>query len=179
VGQRKNGQRIDSRLRVIGFLLGIGIAVSIVGAERIPAGAGVLGADVHIVVAPTGELAVKHSGMVLEGTGLTPASDHVTGDIQLLNQTGSMLDVHLRGIPDIPGLDHTLWISVTGPDDEEIYRGALGGFRDWSTVSVTLRPGGWNAFHFEVWVPGDAGPGYAGRLAQVDLGFLSKPVAGS
>jgi hypothetical protein len=170
---------MDSRVRVIGFLLGIGVAVSIIAAERIPAGAGVLGADVHVVVSPTGELAVKHSGMVLEGTGLTPASDHVTGSVQMLDQTGSALDVHLRGIPDSAGLDHTLWISVTGPNDEQIYRGALGGFRDWSTVGVTLQPGGWNTFRFEVWIPGDAGPGYAGHLAQVDLGFLAKPEVSS
>jgi hypothetical protein len=179
VERRKNAQRMDSRVRVIGFLLGIGVAASIIAAERIPAGAGVLGADVHIVVSPTGELAVKHSGMVLEGTGLTPASDHVTGDVQVLNQTGSVLDVHLRGMPDSAGLDHTLWISVTGPDGEEIYRGALGGFRDWSTGGVTIHPGGWNSFHFEAWIPGDVGPGYAGHVTQVDLGFLARKESGS
>ena len=134
-------QRIDSRLRVIGFVLGIAIAASIVTESRIPAGAGVLGADVHIVVAPSGELAVKPSGLVLEGTGLTPASDPATGSFQVMNQTGSVLDVRLHGIPDAPGLDRTLWISVTGPDDETIYRGSLGGFRDWTTSSVTLASG--------------------------------------
>ena len=49
-------QRIDSRLRVIGFVLGIAIAASIVTESRIPAGAGVLGADAHFVVGPSGEL---------------------------------------------------------------------------------------------------------------------------
>lgn len=169
--RQKNGQRADSRLRVIGFVLGIGVAASIIAASRIPAGAGVLGADVHMVVAPTGELAVKPSGIVLTGTGLTPASDPVTGALQVLNQTGSELDVHLRGIADAPSLDRTLWISVTGPDGEEVYRGALGGFRDWSSVDVTLRPGRWRTFRIEAWVPGDVGPGYVGRMVQVDLGF--------
>jgi hypothetical protein len=179
VERKKNGQRLDSRLRVIGFLLGIGVAASIVAGQRIPAGAGVLGADVHLVVTPTGELAVKHSGMVLEGTGLTPASDHVTGTVQILNQTGLVLDTHLRGIPNTPGLDRTLWISVTGPDGGSVYRGALGGFRDWSTVGIALQPGEWRTFRFEVWVPGDVGPGYAGKLVQVDLGFLAKKVEDS
>jgi hypothetical protein len=174
VERRKNGRRIDSRVRMIGFLLGLGLAASVVAASRIPAGAGVLGADVHLVVAPTGELAVKRSGMVLQGTGLTPASDPAIGVVQVLNQTGSALDVHLRGIPDTPGLDRTLWISVTGPAGEEVYGGALGGFRDWSTAGVTLRPGAWRTFRFEAWVPGDVGPGYVGRMAQVDLGFLAK-----
>jgi hypothetical protein len=38
-------------------------------------------------------------------------------------------------------------------------------------VGVRLRSGTWGAFHFEAWVPGDVGPGYAGHIAQVDLGF--------
>ena len=166
-------QRIDSRLRVIGFVLGIAIASSIVTESRIPAGAGVLGADAHIVVAPSGELAVKPSGLVLEGTGLTPASDHATGSFRVMNQTGSVLDVRLHGIPDAAGLDRTLWISVTGPDGETIYRGSLSGFRAWTTSSITLRPGEWQALSFEAWIPGDAGPGYAGHMAEIDLGFRS------
>ena len=164
-------QRIDSRLRVIGFVLGIAIAASVVIESRIPAGAGVLGADAHIVVAPSGELAVKPSGLVLEATGMTPASEHVTGSFQVMNQTGSVLDVRLHGIPDAPGLNHTLWIWVTGTDDETIYRGSLGGFRDWTSSSITLRPGGWRTLGFEAWIPGDAGPGYIGHMAQIDLGF--------
>jgi hypothetical protein len=166
-------QRIDSRLRVIGFVLGIAIAASIVTESRIPAGAGVLGADAHIVVAPSGELAVRPSGLVVEATGLTPASEPATGSFQVMNQTGSVLDVRMHGIPDAPGLDRALWISVTGPDDETIYRGSLGGFRDWTTASITLHPGEWRTLRFEAWIPGDAGPGYVGHMAQIDLGFRS------
>jgi len=173
VERNEKEQRIDSRLRVMGFALGIAIAASIVTGSRIPSGAGVLGADAHIVVAPSGELAVKPSGLVLEGTGLTPASAHATGSFQVMNQTGSVLDVRLRGIPDAAGLDRTLWISLTGPDDETIYRGSLGGFRDWTTTSLTLHPGEWRTLRFEAWVPGDAGPGYVGHMAQIDVGFRS------
>jgi hypothetical protein len=173
VERTEKEQRIDSRVRVIGFVLGIVIAASIVTESRIPAGAGVLGADAHIVVAPSGELAVKPSGFVLEGTGMTPASEHATGSFQVMNQTGSVLAVSLRGIPDAAGLDRTLWISVTGPDDETIYRGSLGGFRDWTTSSFTLRPGEWRTLGLEAWVPGDVGPGYVGHMAQIDLGFRS------
>jgi hypothetical protein len=173
VERKDREQRVDSRLRAIGFVLGLSIAASVVTESRIPAGAGVLGADAHIVVAPSGELAVKPSGIVLEGTGMTPASDHATGSFQVMNQTGSVLDVRLRGIPDAPGLDHTLWLSVTGPDDEPVYRGSLGGFRDWTSSSVTLRPGEWRTLTFEAWIPGDAGPGYVGHMAQIDLGFRS------
>jgi hypothetical protein len=84
-----------------------------------------------------------------------------------------VLDVRLHGIPDAAGLDRTLWISVTGPDDETIYRGSLGGFRNWTAESITLRPGEWRTLSFEAWIPGDAGPGYVGHMAQIDLGFRS------
>lgn len=173
--RRNDARRIDSRLRVIGFVLGIGVAMSIIAAEKIPAGAGSLGADVHIVAAPTGELAMKPSGLVLEGTGLTPATDHAVGSFDVTNQTGSILDIRLRGIPDAAGLDHTLWISVTGPDDDQIYRGALGDFRAWTHATFSLRPGQSGTLELEAWVPGDVGPGYAGHMAQVDLGFRSVP----
>jgi hypothetical protein len=166
-------------VRLIGFMLGVGVAASIVAAQRIPAGAGALGADIHMVVVPTGELAVKPSGMVLQGTGLTPASEPVAGSVEVLNQTGSVLRVYVRGIPDTPALDRTLWITVTGADDEELYRGALGGFRRWSAIGVTVRPGEWHTFRFEAWVPSDVGPGYAGRISQVDLGFLTKVKSGA
>jgi hypothetical protein len=171
VEPQKNGRRIDSLVRVIAFVIGMGIAAGVVASSMIPAGAGALGADVHIVAAPTGELSVKPSGLVLEGTGLTPGSEPATGSVQVLNQTGSTLDVRLRGIPDTPDLDRVLRISVTGPDGERIYRGPLGGFRDWSRVAVTFPSGAWRTFRFEAWVPAEAGPGYAGRIAQVDLGF--------
>ena len=36
-----------------------------------------------------------------------------------------------------------------------------------------LRPGEWLTLSFEVWIPGDVGPGYVGHMAQIDLGFRS------
>ena len=166
-------QRIDSRLRVIGFAARHRDRREHRDRVEDPGGRRRAGADAHFVVAPSGELAVKPSGIVLEGTGMTPASEHATGSFQVMNQTGSVLDVRLHGIPDAAGLDRTLWVSVTGPDDETVYRGSLGGFRDWTTSSITLRPGEWRTLSFEAWIPGDAGPGYVGHMAQIDLGFRS------
>jgi hypothetical protein len=177
VEPQKNGRRIDSLVRVIAFVIGMGIAAGVVASSMIPAGAGALGADVHIVAAPTGELSVKPSGLVLEGTGLTPGSEPAAGSVQVFNQTGSTLEVRLQGIPDLPDLDRVLQISVTGPDGEKVYRGSLGGFRDWSSVGVTFPSGATRTFRFEAWIPADASPAYAGRTAQVDLGFSVKTVA--
>lgn len=169
--RRMNNQRTAKRIRTVGFLLGLAVAASVVGASKIPAGAGVLGADISMVVAPTGELGVKHPGSVLAGNGMTPASDPATGQFQILNQTMFTLRLHLRGVPDTPGLDATLWVELTGPDGEQLFRGPLGDFRDWTASSVTLRSGVWSTFNLKAWIPGDAGPGYAGRMVQVDLGF--------
>lgn len=171
MGRRKIDRRIDSRLRVIGLIIGTALAAAVIGSSRIPAGAGALGADVSMVAAPSGELAVKRSGVVLRGTSLTPATDAATGAVQLLNQTASPVSVRLRGIPDTPALDRTLWVMVTGPSGEELYRGPLDGFRDWTAAAITLDPGEWRSIALETWVPDDVGPGYAGRIAQIDLGF--------
>ena len=176
VERRRNTQRTATRIRIIGLLLGMAIAATVVGAEKIPAGAGVLGADVSIVVAPTGELGVKHSGSVLTGNGMTPASDPATGQFQILNQTMFALRLHVRGVPDTPGLDGTLWVELTGPAEQQLFRGPLGDFRDWdfrdwTESSVTLASGVWSTFGLKAWIPSGAGPGYEGRMVQVDLGF--------
>ena len=76
---------------------------------EVPAGAGVLGADAHLVVAPSGELAVKPSGLVLEGTGMTPASDPATGSFQVMNQTGACSTSACTGSPTPPA-----WIARCG-----------------------------------------------------------------
>ena len=101
--RRSTTHRTSARIRIVGFMLGMAVAATVVGASRIPAGAGVLGADVAIVVAPTGELAVKHPGRVLAGTTLTPASDPATGQFTILDQTMFPLNVRVRGVPDMPG----------------------------------------------------------------------------
>ena len=169
--RRKIDRRIDSRIRVIGLIIGTALAAGVIGTSRIPAGAGALGADVSMVAAPSGELAVGRSGVVLRGTSLTPATGAAKGSVQLLNQTASPLSVHLRGIPDTPKLDRALWVRVTGPGGEELYRGPLEGFRQWTAAVVTLEPGAWRSIGLEAWVPDDVAPGYAGRIDQVDLGF--------
>src|SRR6476659_1238747 len=65
--RRSTTHRTLARIRIVGFMLGMAFAATVVGASRIPAGAGVLGAYVAIGVAPPRELAVKHSGRVLAG----------------------------------------------------------------------------------------------------------------
>jgi hypothetical protein len=171
VERRKVDRRIDSRLRLIGLIIGTALAAGVISTSRIPAGAGSLGADVSVVAAPSGELAVKRSGVVLRGTGLTPGTEPAGGAVQLLNQTAGPVSVRLRGIPDTAALDRTLWVLVTGPSGEELYRGPLDGFRDWTAAAITLEPGEWRSIALEAWVPDDVGPGYAGRIAQIDLGF--------
>jgi hypothetical protein len=172
-------RRLDDRLRTMAFVLGLCVAAGFVLSMRFPPNGGSLGADIHVVVAPTGELAAKPTGMVLEGVGMEPGADPVAGDLEVLNQTGVVLDVRLRGIPDGAGLDRSLWISLTGPDGEELYRGPLGGFRDWTASAIAFHPGEWRSFHIEAWLPADTEPGFAGRMAQVDLGFKVRVEAGS
>ena len=170
--RRQDGpRRLDDRLRTIAFVAGLCVAAGLVLSMRFPANGGSLGADIHVVAAPTGELAVNPDGIVLEGVGLEPGTDPATGDLQILNQTGSILDVHVRGIPDNAGLDRSLWISVTGPGGRVLYSGTLGGFRGWTSPGVTFHPGEWRGFRIATWLPSGTSAGFAGRMTQVDLGF--------
>jgi hypothetical protein len=169
--RRSTAHRTSARIRIVGFMLGMAVAATVVGVSRIPAGAGVLGADVAIVVAPSGELAVRHSGRVLAGATLTPASDPATGRFTILDQTMFPLNVLVHGVPDMSGLDGTLWVELTGPDDQQLFRGSLADFRNWTEDPVLLQPGVWSTFGLQAWIPGDVGPGYEGRMVQVDLGF--------
>ena len=46
----------------------------------------------------------------------------------------------------MPGLDGTLWVELTGPDDRQLFRGSLADFRDWTEDPVLLEPGVWSTF---------------------------------
>lgn len=168
----ESDRRVERRLRALGLVIGVALAVALIGTLRLPAGAGALGADVAIVAAPTGELAVRHPGVELRGTALTPTSDAASGSVQLLNQTATTVGVRLHGEPDGHALDHLLWLEVTDPAGDTLYRGPLDGFRAW-TEPVDLEPGAWRSFGLRAWLAADAGPGYVGRVVQIDLGFAT------
>ena len=167
--RRSTTHRTSARIRIVGFMLGLAVAATVVGASRIPAGAGVLGADVAIVVAPTGELALKHPGRVLAGTILTPASESARRAVRRsATRPCSRSPSACAATPTLPTSTARSAVELTGPGDQQLFRGSLADFRDWTEEPVLLGPGVWSTFGLPAWIRGAAGPGYAGRMVQVD-----------
>jgi hypothetical protein len=167
-------RRGDTVLRVLGLILGLAAAASLVAASRIPAGTGTLGADVIFASAPTGELAVSPTGPFLSATNLTPDVTDATGSLRITNQTGISLIVQVRGVPSNGDLDEGLDVRVaTG--DETVFDGTLGRFRSWSEGTLTLAPGESKDLDVSVRLDADSEQGWSGRVANVDVGFRSSP----
>jgi len=168
--------RADRRTRGVGFLLGAGLAVAALLAWRIPPGHTTLGAAVTVVTEPSGELSVTPSGTLINATSMkpAPASSAETGELRVRNETGSTLDVHLRGVPSQPDLNDALMIDVSS-GGAPVYAGTLGGFRSWSDDGVTLDSGAKASFRVRTWLPETLTEGYQGRTTSVDLEFKSVP----
>jgi hypothetical protein len=145
-------------------------------AWRIPPGHTTLGAAVTVVTEPSGELAVSPGGTLINATSMRPepASSAETGELHVRNETGSKLDVHLRGVASQPDLNDALMIDVSS-DGAPIYSGTLGGFRSWSDDGVTLESGAKASFRVSTWLPQTLTEGYQGRTTSVDLEFKSVP----
>ena len=107
----------DVALRVLGLILGLAAATSLVLSSRIPPGTGTLGADVILASAPTGELGVSPIGPFLSATNLSPSDHDVpAGDLQVTNQTGVALDVQVRGVPSTADMDALLHVRIVAGD---------------------------------------------------------------
>jgi hypothetical protein len=168
--------RADRRTRGIGFLLGAGLAAAAVLSWQIPRGHTTLGAAVTIVSHPSGELAVSPSGTFINSTELQPGPESAAeaGKLRVRNQTGTTLDVQLRGIPSQSDLNGALMVEVAS-GGASIFHGSLDDFRSWTRDSVTVASGDSAAFQVSTWLPASLTAGYQGRVATVDLQFKSLP----
>jgi hypothetical protein len=170
--------RGDTLLRISGLILGLTVAASLVAASKIPPGTGVLGADVLVASGPTGELAVSPSGPFLSATNLTPApaQDPPSGTLRVTDQTGSALEVRLRGVPDSPDMDQLLHVRVDA-GSLTLYDGMLAGLRDWTSASFTLTPGERQDVTVSTWLDPQDGASWAGRVGTIFLEFDTTPQA--
>lgn len=167
--------RGDTVLRVLGLILGLAAAASLVAASRIPAGTGALGADVIFASAPTGELSVSPTGPFLSATNLTPdVTDEPSGSLRITNQTGVDLIVQVHGVPSSSDLDQALQVRVAVADST-LFDGTLGGFRSWSKDSLALAPGESADVDVMVSLDPSGDQGWSGRIATVAVEFRSTP----
>ena len=163
----------DVALRVLGLILGLAAATSLVLSSRIPPGTGTLGADVILASSPTGELGVSPVGPFMSATNLSPSDRNVpAGDLEVTNQTGVSLDVQVRGIPSTTDMDSLLHVRVVAAD-QQVFDGMLSEFRTWSPTTFTLASGDISDVHVTTWLDPQGGEGWSGRIATVDLEFRS------
>jgi hypothetical protein len=169
--------RRDTVLRSAAFALGIVVALAAVVAWRVPPGHGVLGADVIVASANTGEVHTDPVGPFLSAAGLQPSAeaDAVVEELALTNISALPQVVRLRALPDGSDLDGVLWISIDA-DGTELFRGPLGELRSASPGSVTIASGQTRTLEVEVWIPRDAGDGFRGRIVAIDLELLPEAV---
>ena len=166
----------DVALRVLGLILGLAAATSLVLSSRIPPGTGTLGADVILASSPTGELGVSPVGPFMSATNLSPSDRDVpAGDLRVTNQTGVSLDVQVRGVPSTSDMDSLLHVRVVAAD-QQVFDGMLGEFRTWSPTRFTLASGDISDVHVTTWLDPQGGEGWSGRIATVALEFRSIPI---
>jgi len=166
-------------LRWGGLAAGLLASALLVAGWRIPAAADTLGTDVTVSVTRTGEVSVTPAGRALSASGLRPAgrADARRGRVTLRNLSGSTLAIRLRALPSTGSVDDvvSLRLAVEGA---VVAEGPLGTMRDWSRGAVKLESGGYGSLEVAAWIPETIEKGFAGRIEDVTLEMMVKPVGG-
>jgi hypothetical protein len=160
--------------RGVGFVLGIGLAVTAILGWRLPRGTGRLGADIAIAFLQTGELQLSSVTPLINESDLRPGAS-VDGSVDLRNSSGSRLLVRVTADPSITDLDRLLWIDIS-VDRTRIYHGPLGALREGSG-RFTISPQQSRILDVRAWLPPNVDEGYQGRIDQVSLTFDPTVVA--
>jgi hypothetical protein len=162
------GIRSATFVRAAGLLVGLGLAALAVLSWRVPAQGTPLGADLAFVAAPSGELDLSPGGRFLSARSLSPGAHPASGELRVRNQTGGALALRPRALPSTRELDRLVMVDLSvGP--RRLYRGRLGGLRGDSRHRFRLASGAAATLSAQVWIPSDAGPGWRGRIADVQL----------
>jgi len=155
--------------RIVGFVGGVAAVAVLAAGWQIGRGTGAVGADVTVVAAPTGELALP-SGPFVRGVGLEPGG-RAQGSVPVRNQTGSTLAVSVKVLPSIGDLDAVLRVRMTA-GGHSVYEGPLGGLRDWSPP-FRLGSGRSTALGVQVQLPAGSDGASHGRIDDITLAFRS------
>ena len=169
------GTSISERwVRRGGVVFGVALVCAVLVAFRVPDGSGRLGADLIVSISPTGELGVDRSGPFMTAAGLQPGSS-ADGGFRVANQTGKVLAVRLRALPDSRELDRLLTVDVRA-GKVRVFRGRLGALRA-GTESFVIAPGDRRPVRVHAQLPAGLKGGWAGRISTVKLELSSALVA--
>ena len=163
--------------RGIGFVAGLTIALAAVLAWRVPSGSGSLGTDLIVATGPTGELVVSKTGPFISATGLRPGAeaDAQSGSLRVENQTAVTLSIQVQAVPSTTDLDPLLWMAIY-VGGKELYRGPIEALREGTPDAFTLASTDKATIDVRTWLPSFVTSGYEGRIANVDLTFISTAV---
>jgi hypothetical protein len=159
--------------RIVGFVLGVSLAITAVVGWRLPRGTGRLGADVAIAFLQTGELQLSSVTPIINANDLQPGRS-AAGSVEVRNSSPSRLSVGVTAEPSISDLDAVLWIDVSAAG-EPLYHGPLGDLRDGSTRFVISSQQA-RTLTVRAWLPTDVHDGFEGRIDTVNLTFDPKVV---
>jgi hypothetical protein len=176
MGTRKS--RTGWALRVAGLALGFCAVLVVAVSSRVPAGAGTVGADVTFVANPSGALTISPVTPFLRGHALRPSGGTAVGVIDVTNQAGRPVSVHLRAATEKSSLDRLLRVEIRSAS-VVVYQGTLAGLRDWAKPGFTFSAGERRTFRFRVWLASNARRGYEGRYEMVPVELRAVPVRSS
>jgi hypothetical protein len=159
--------------RIVGFVLGVSLAITAVVGWRVPRGTGRLGADVAIAFLQTGELQLSSVTPIINANDLRPGRS-AAGSVEVRNSSPSHLSVGITAEPSIADLDTLLWIDVSAAG-KPLYHGTLGDLRDGSTRFVISSQQA-RTLTVRAWMPTDVHDGFEGRIDTVNLTFDPKVV---
>jgi hypothetical protein len=168
--------RLETPSRLLGLTLGIGLAVLLMISWRIPGGSGHLGADVSLVAIPPGELVVSSDNRFAAARDLEPGRGEARGTLGVRNIAGRAQTVRVRALPSTRDLDRLLQLELRA-GGRVIARGPVGDLRRFGRA-FTIPSDRSTRLEARAWLPGSAGGGWRGRIADVTLDFSAKSVGG-
>jgi hypothetical protein len=159
--------------RIVGFVLGVSLAITAVVGWRLSRGTGRLGADVAIAFLQMGELQLSSVTPIINANDLGPGRS-AEGSVEVRNSSPSRLSVGVAAEPSISDLDAVLWIDVSAAG-KQLFHGTLGDLREGSTRFV-ISPRQARTLSVRAWLPTDVHGGFEGRIDAVNLTFDPKVV---
>lgn len=157
-------------LRVIGALLGAGLAVFVLAGARPSSTFTSLPARASFTVGLTGELGVAPTSPrpVLDAKALEPGTAPARAEAVVRNQTGRTLAVGFRAQAPGRDLDGLLRVRLSA-GGRVLVDTTLQGLRGGTAQTMALPAGGDERLVVETWIPVDITDGYQGRSVDVTL----------
>ena len=164
-------RRSTHSARVAGLVIGAGLAIFLLASGRPASGGEAIGAEVSFYANQTGELAVSPPGpeTFLRNRSLMPEGAAATGEFEVTNQTGVMLELRLSAVGSDDVLDDELEVEMSS-GGRVLATGLLGGLEEPAGTPLVIAPGESAAIEVTASLPGEA-PAAAASLVDVAVGL--------